>query len=137
MFGTDQKKEQEGIKLNYSDQFYIIVARAGGSNEHYRKVLEKKLRPYRKLIDMGKLDDDVASRVLREAFVEGVVLGWGSPVLGEGLMPNRPGQDPITFNYENACKLFADLPDLFQDVYKQANDMQLFSTLEDEDDAKN
>lgn len=51
-------------------------------------------------------------------YAESVVLGW------EGVT-NREGE-VLTFNKENAVKLFEDLPDLFEDIVVQAQKAVLF-----------
>lgn len=138
MFQTDKSKEAEGIVLNYSDVFWIKISRAGGSNEHYKKVLTEKLRPFRRAIQTETIDDTAANRLMREAVAEGVVLDWGTGVYpnGSGSIPGRDGQ-PLAFNRDNVVKLFEDLPDLFNDVYEQANKVSLFRATEAEADAGN
>lgn len=138
MFATDKSKEQEGIVLNYSDVFWIKITRAGGSNDHYKRILTEKLKPYRRAIQTETIDEAASGRLLREAVADGVVLAWGTGIYpnGEGSIPGRDGQ-PIPFNAANVVKLFEDLPDLFNDVYEQANKQSLFRATEAEADAGN
>lgn len=143
MFQTDKSKEQEGIVLNYSDVFWIQITRAGGSNDHYKRILTEKLKPFRRAIQTETIDEAASARLLREAVAEGLVLNWGTGRFpdGAGFIPSSPtssfaGQ-PIPFNAENATKLFEELPDLFNDVYEQANKVSLFRATETEADAGN
>lgn len=139
MFQTDKSKEQDGIVLNYSDVFWIQITRAGGSNEHYKRILTEKLKPFRRAIQTETIDEAASARLMREAVAEGIVLNWGTGRYpeGAGFMPNRAGGDPIPFTAENAAKLFEELPDLFNDVYEQANKVSLFRATETEGDAGN
>ena len=136
MFGTDENKEQEGIVLNYSDIFWLRISRAGGSNEHYKKVLTEKLRPYRRAIQTEAITDEMSAKLLREAAAEGLVLAWGSKKFGDGKMPAKTGE-AMDFTVENVVRFFTDLPDIFQDVQEQAQKVSLFRTTEVEADAGN
>lgn len=138
MFQTDKSKEAEGIVLNYSDVFWIKITRAGGSNEHYKRILTEKLKPFRRAIQTETIDEAASARLLREAVAEGIVMDWGTGVYpaGAGSIPGRDGA-LIPFNVQNAVQLFTDLPDLFNDIYEQANKVSLFRATETEADAGN
>ena len=129
LFKTDEDIENKGVSLNYGN-FKIVVARAGGSNKKYLNLLEAKLRPYRRQIQTGTLDQETDVRVLAEVYAETVVLGW------EGVT-NEDGES-IPFTKPNIIKLLTELPDLFADLRAQANNVSLFRS-EDarEEDAKN
>ena len=117
MFETDKKAETEGITLDY-DVFKIQIARSGGSNHKYQKVLEALTKPHRRVIDTGTITRKQLNNILVEAYSKAVVLGW------EGVK-DRSGKEMV-FNYENCKKLFTDLPDLFEDVKDQASKVSLF-----------
>lgn len=136
MFGTDETKEQEGIVLNYSDIFWLRISRAGGSNEHYKKVLTEKLRPYRRAIQTEAITNEMSEKLLREAAAEGLVLAWGSKKYGDGKMPAKTGE-AMDFTVDNVVRFFTDLPDIFQDVQEQAGKVSLFRLTEVEADAGN
>jgi len=137
MFATDPSKETDGIIINYSDQFWLKVSRAGGANSKFKKVLADKLRPHRRAIQTETLSEETADRLLREAVVDGLLLGWGTGVYpeGAGSIPGRDG--PMAFSRENALALFSDLPELFRDVYEQASRAAAFRAGEAEQDAGN
>ena len=138
MFETDKSREADGIVLNYSDVFWIKVARAGGSNDHYKRILTEKLKPFRRAIQTDTIDEAASSRIMREAAAEGLVLGWGTGIYpdGNGSIPGRGGE-PIAFTTENVVRLFEELPDLFTDVYEQASKAASFRAMELETDGKN
>lgn len=128
LFQTDSKMETEGLWLDYGD-FKIRIARAGGANQKYAKLLAEKTKPFRRRFDNGTMDNAAAEKILAETYAEAVVLGWEN-------VPNRAGE-PLAFNKENCIALFLDLPELFRDVQEQAARVANFRAQELEDDAKN
>lgn len=137
MFGTDETKEQDGIVLNYSDVFWLRVARAGGSNEAYKRILTEKTRPYRKAIQTETISPEVSARIMREAAAEGLVLAWGSAQYGDGLMPRKSDGAAMDFSVENVIQFFEDLPEIFADVQEQSGKVAHFVVSTTEVDAGN
>ena len=129
LFGTDKNLESgDGVSLDYPG-FSITIRRAGGSNVDFSRVLSEKLRPYRKKLDKGTMDDKVSEKILLETYAETVVINWKN-------VKDRKGHDmPCTAH--NCVKLFTDLPDLFRDVQDQANDYKLFLEDQEELEEKN
>jgi len=117
-FATDGKAEQDGIILDYGDGMEIRIARAGGSNTKFEKLVQKKLRPYDRQRQLDILETAVLRPVMREVYAEAVVLGWSGVTTREG--------EPLPFTKENAIKLFTDLPDLFDDIVVQSQKASLF-----------
>lgn len=128
LFKTDGDLETKGVVLNYGG-FKITVARAGGANKKYSKVFEAKIRPHRRAIANGTLDETTDRQVMAEVYADAVVLGWEGVTDKEG--------DEMPFTKANVVKLFTDLPDLFVDVIQQANTVSVFRQDELEVDAKN
>jgi len=129
VFATDKGMERTGIELDYGKLGKIRIARAGGANNRFTKVLEQKTRPYRRQMDADTMDEDVANTLLIEAFAETVVLGW------EGIKDRN--KQPMPFTRENVIKLFTDLPELFTDVREQAMKAANFRELGVETDSGN
>jgi hypothetical protein len=128
-YKTDEKREREGVLLDMGDAGKFRIARAGGANSNFQRRLMALSKPYRRAIQTGNIDPKIADRVLVEAYVETVLLGWES-VTG-------PDGKPLEYSKENAVKLFTDLPDLFKDIRETAEDMTLFKLELDEADAGN
>jgi hypothetical protein len=133
-FKTDESLETKGIELEYGhteagEPIRIRIARAGGGNTRFAKVLEEKTRPYRRQLQTGTLDKKVSDRLYLETFAETVVLGWVN-------MEDETGAE-LPFNVSNVCKLFTDLPDLYNDVQAQAQSAALFRAATREIAAKN
>jgi len=127
-FQTDESLETEGVVLDYGD-YQIRIARAGGANKRFAKVLEAKQKPHRRQIQNETLDEGVARKLLAESYAEAVVLGWD----------NLTGPDgkPMPYSKQNCVKLLLDLPDLFADIREQAAKVALFRREEIEEAAGN
>lgn len=118
-YQTDESLEQEGVVRTYGD-FWVRLARAGGSNKKYGKVLKQKTEKVRRAIELNKLPSEEADRIMVEVYAEAVVLGWG----GEGLV-DRNGV-AIPFTTENVKRVLTDLPELFAQIQKDAGAAESF-----------
>lgn len=128
-FGANKSFEKDGITVDYGPAGKFILARAGGSNKKFAKVLEARYRPYRRQAEAGTLDNEVAERLMAEAYAEAVVLGW------EGVT-DRNG-DPIPFSRDTCISLLLELPDLFSEIREQAGQFANYRILENEEDLGN
>lgn len=128
MFKTDEVSETKGIEIDYGE-FKFTVARAGGSNSKYNKLLEKETKKYRRQIQSGQIDAKILEDILVKVFAKTIMLGW------EGVK-NKEGE-MMAYNYENCITLFTDLPDLFADIRDQATNMEYFKEAAIEREAKN
>jgi hypothetical protein len=120
-FATDKQLEQDGVLLDYGpnskDQpIQIRIARAGGNNAKFAKVLQKRMDVIKRQIKT--MDNKAATKLMIEVYADSVVLGWTG-------VQDRDGND-LEFTRENVVKLFTDLPDLFADVQQQSQDIALF-----------
>lgn len=118
-FKTDENIENsEGITLDYGKAGKFKIHRAGGANQRFRNYAQAKFKPYTRQIQQGTLDDDVANELNADIFAKTVVIGW------EGVT-GKDGQD-LPFTVDNCKQLLIDLPDLFVDIQKAAQDASLF-----------
>ena len=122
LFATDQKAEAEGIVHTVSPGISFTLARAGGANARYTKLLAAKIRPHTRQLNDGTIDLDLANGLMIEAFAETVLLGWKGITDVEG--------NEMPFNVENAVALFKQLPDLFEDLREFASKSANFRTQE-------
>lgn len=133
-FETDREIEKTGIVLDYGfnskkQPIQIRIARAGGANERYSKLLELRTKPYRRQIQNETLENAVAEKITKEVYAQTVVLGWTG-------VEDRDGNE-MPFTQENCVKIFTDLPDLWSDVQSQSTRASLFRAEILEADAKN
>jgi hypothetical protein len=126
MFATDEDAESAGIYIDYGD-FRVKLARAGGRNRDFARVLNLKTKPYKRAIQTETMDNKVAERIMLEVYAETVIRGWETQVDGEWVsgLTNKEGE-LIPFNQENVRKALTDLPDLFADLQSQAQDATLY-----------
>lgn len=138
LYETDEHLEKNGVVFDYGS-FRVKLARAGGSNKKYGRLLEAKTKPYKRAIQTKTMDEDLANRLLMEVFVETCLLSWESQV-DEGewksgiLLKDGSLQ---AFNKENAIQVLKKLPDLYQDMSSMALEMGNYRLGELEEDAKN
>lgn len=128
-YKADDDLEKQGITLQLGEDVSIRLARAGGSNQKYGKLFGEKIKPYRRQMDNGTLDDAVASRIMAEVYADTIVLGWSGVTDENG--------NHLEFTRDNCIKLFTDLPELFRVVQEEAGRLANFRQAEREEDAKN
>lgn len=133
-FATDKVVEKDGVVLEYGKnskgaQIKIRIARAGGANQKFSKILERKTKPYRRQLQNETLDEEIGAQIQREVYADSVILGW------EGV-EDADGND-MAFTRDNIIKLLTDLPDLFADIRDQATKSALYRANILEEDAKN
>jgi hypothetical protein len=140
LFANDKSTEQEGILINYGD-FRLRIARAGGANQKFRRLLQAKLKPYRHQIDNDTMDEAVSEQLLRAAYAEAVILGWESRVETNGVETWEPWLETpdgrVEYSTAACVKVLNDLPELFRDVQTMAGKSANFRRAEEEEDAKN
>lgn len=119
-FKTDPVREEEGVFLDYGD-FRIRVAYAGGTNKKYAKYAEAQLRPLRRAIDSGNLDNERAQPVMRDIYAKTIILGWQRNIDGKWVdgIEDVDGET-IEFNYDNVVRTLTNLPHLFFDIQEQS-----------------
>jgi len=144
LFKTDPNKEVQGVIINYGDEAWFRIARAGGANKAYLKAMADRLKPFRRQIQTETMDEKVADSLVMEVFVDTVLLGWGSkvPALdGEGTtdvdyIEGENGQR-LDFTRENAIKVLTDLPELYRELRAESERLGTFTAVVKEGDAKN
>lgn len=116
-FATVQEYEQSGVTLDFGVAKFR-VRRAGGSNREFATTLAAKLRPHRRAIDAGTLSDEVAKEIQMEVYFKTVIIGW------EGVT-DREG-NALEYNFDNFRKVMMDLPDLWNTLRDEADNMKNF-----------
>lgn len=137
MFDVDKDIEKGGILLNYGD-FRFRIARSGGSNQKYKKLLQARLKPYRHQIDNDTMDEAVSEQIIREVFAATVLLGWESK--------NENGEwepwldikgEKVPYSPEAGAELLTELPEFFREIQSMSGKAANFRKFEEEEDLKN
>jgi len=136
-FKTDENIERTGIIVDFGD-FRVTVARAGGGNKRFAKLLEAKTKPFRRAIQTETMDPDRALDILRQVYAEAVILKWETKVDGKfksGIEAEDGKLLPSTV--ANIDLTLKNLPDLFADLQEQAGKAALFRESIREDSSGN
>ena len=133
-FKTDEKLEKEGILLEFGltdngKPIHIRIARAGGANKMYERLLEAEVKPYRRMIQNESIDNSIVQGILRRVYSKAVIIDWEN-------VQDAEGKD-IPFSVENCHKLLQDLPDLFLNIQDASQRAALFRVDTREADGKN
>lgn len=137
-FRSDTAAEQQGVELDYGP-FRVTIARAGGANKSYERILESLTKPYRRAIQLETLDQKVSERIMREALAKAVILNWEVRVDKDG-NPDPDGsdyaqgiEDPDTgellpYSWENVMKVLGhpEIQNLYHDIRIQSGKEALF-----------
>jgi hypothetical protein len=105
------------------------LARMSQNNSRYTKALEFECRPYKREIELGALDKETDRKIAVKVFCQTILLGWEN-------VKDANGAD-IPFGERAANQLLIELPDLYLELTKHAQEMSLFRQGELESDAKN
>lgn len=137
-FRSDVGAEQEGVILDYGP-FRVTIARAGGANKAYERVLESLTKPYRRAIQLETLDGKISEKIMKEAMAKAVILNWEVLVDADGL-PDTDGkdwkqglEDPdsgdfLAFSWENVLQVLQhkEIQNLYNDLRVQSSKEALF-----------
>lgn len=142
IFKTDNTKETQGvpIRVGINDdgtQPTFYVSRASRANPRYLAALERILGPHRAAMERKALPEGFASKLMRQVFVEGALMGWDNIPKSDVQGGTTDAVGYAEFNDANAETLFDNLPELFAMIEGKANDIALFRVEELETDAKN
>lgn len=137
MFETNKDLEQKGIIVDYG-QFRVRLAHAGGSNKKYKDLLDAKLKPYERQMNAQIMDDEVGTQILREVYAATIVLDFEVKNEDGTYTQGVPSKDGVTpFSTKEVIRLFVELPVLFIDLKKQAENFALYRTVLQEEAVKN
>lgn len=118
-FATSKDAEQgTGIVLDYGDAGKITIHRAGGANRRFKDYTSAKLKPFTRQINAGTMDEEVSRKLTADIYAKTVIVGW------EGV--TGPDGEELEFTVENVTQVLLDLPDLFDDIQRAAQDASLF-----------
>lgn len=133
-YSTDAKIEVEGvaIPLGFNDdktEMSIVISRLGGANKQYLRALEIAQKPHRRAIQLGTIDKDLHERLVRDVFATHIIKGWSN-------IQDETG-NAIVYNDSNAKMLLEKLPNLYDELFVQAQNLDNFRAEVIEADVKN
>lgn len=133
-FGVDNKKEEEGVWIEYpcnSDGSIpsFKISRMSTSNKKYMLAMEKATRPIKRQLELNILKPEVGDKIFLQVFCDVILLDWKNIVTKKG--------DIVLYSKEEALSLMEKLPELYKDLRNKASEMANFIEEEMEDDSKN
>lgn len=137
MFETDSKAEKDGIVIRFADAVEVTVARAGGANKKFARLMAKLTKPYRRAIDTETIDEKVLTDLVKTAYAKTVVLGWKGLTKDIITKNEADAGEELVFNEENCVAVFNALPVLFDEIVKATTNHANFRNLALEEDAGN
>lgn len=141
MFKTDKRLEQDGILLDYGP-FRVTVARMGGANKKFFKLLELRTKPMRRAIQADSADRDKLLALTTQTFAETCVLNWEVNRSDTDVPSWERGIEAedgtlLEFNKQNVIDTLTKLPDLLDDLQTQATNQSLYRADIEEAEVKN
>ena len=154
IFETDPDLEKEGRELLYCNSIRLTLARAGGHNAEYQRVLNAAVKPIQRLLDLDKISERTERRVMQEVYAKAVSRKWeylvgvGEPdadgnfekvewrvgIDGRG-WTDQDTLDPNVIAHVHA--VFEQFPDLWSETVAFANKMANYRRKQLESEAKN
>lgn len=126
IYGTDKKKETDGIWKDMGDGLSMRIARMNNAN--YRKRFQVLTKPHQRALRKDRLSEDIAEKIMIQCLAETIVLDW------KGVEEN--GKE-IPFSVENATRILTEYPDLREYVNDIANVMDGYKLEDDEEAIEN
>lgn len=117
-FKANTALEQDGVNFEIDENISFKVRRFGSSNSKIKAALATYYKPYIKQIELGTLPTEKSIEINAKVFVDTCLVSWRGVLDETG--------NPIEFNKENALKLFKQLPDLFETLWKHANSFESY-----------
>lgn len=154
-YSTSKNLELEGVVFTPDSSTAITLARAGGANVKFSKLLDKKAKPFRRQIEAGTLDPELDRKMMIEAYADAIIRNWetlieedGTPKLVPGIEANPDAPDGtyshkpdengvVPYNRQNVIATLHQLPDLFLAIQQEAQSVANFRQAEREADSGN
>lgn len=140
-YSTNTKEEKEGVCVQF-EGFRVTIARAGGSNKQYDKTLQRVSKPWKRLIDSGRLSNDKGVEILKEVYAQCIIKHWdtlqedGSYKSGIQNLDDPKGE-LLPVNKETILATLNKVEDVFLDIMKEAESSNLYRSEVTEAEAKN
>ena len=142
-FKTDGDLEVNGVSIPLEDSVNedgsvptFIVGRTSKSNKQYQAALTKATAPLQRAIQLKQDVGPQLEKAFLEAYCGHIVRGWSNVLLSD-VTGNPDDTGFAEFSKANAIKLFTRLPDVYDYLAEQSNNISLFLEATREESAKN
>ena len=118
LFKTKASLESEGVWFKVSKETSFCLKRFGGSNSHKVKVaMAKYHKPHARLIEADALSIEETNKIMAQVVASACLVDWKGVVVDGAELP---------CNFENAVKLFCELPELFNALFQYISGVESF-----------
>src|SRR5258708_7325682 len=128
LFGTDSKKETDGIVIEYGS-IRVRIARMGGDNSKFSRIMRELAKPFKRMIAEDLLPEEAGRKLLHGVYARSIVLEWSGVLDDDGV--------ELPFTVENCVAMFERWPEFFGFVEEESAKVANFRTATAEDDVKN
>ncbi len=113
LFKTDKKLQEDGIDFVIDDKTSFRVRHLTQSNPRVKAAMAQHFKPYARQVELGTLPPEKEAEINQKVFIDVCLVSWiGVEIDGKEAECSK----------ENASKLFKELPELFEHLWKYAND---------------
>lgn len=116
LFKTSSTLERDGVDFALDEKTSFRVRRFNSQNHRVKAAMASYYKPYARQVELGTLPQEKSTEITMKLFIDVCLVSW------EGVEDEN--EQPIECNKENALKLFKSLPDLFEALWKYANDFE-------------
>lgn len=113
-FKTNSAYEKDGVDIVIREGLSFRVRRFNAQNPRVKAAMAAYYKPYARQVELGTLDQSIVDDITRKLFVDVCLASW------EGV--EIDGKE-AEFDKETALNLFRHLPDLFDTLWRAANNM--------------
>lgn len=124
---NEDYESKQGIVLDFGDGVKITGLRAGGSNFKYLTTFQEAIAPYRRGRGVRKLTPEEDRRLLREVYVDSVIIGWEG-VSSDGV--------PVPFTRDNVLTFLETFDEVFSEIVDKLSNSMLFLDQQKEEDSE-
>ena len=125
-YATDKELETSGVWIDLGKGAKVLVARL--QNPAHKARLREVLKPYKRKINRGVVDDEIPDDLINQVLAETILLNW------EGIEENG---SPVDYSVAKATEFLEKYPDFKADVVYLASNMETFRAQQAEEDEKN
>ncbi len=130
--------EVNGVVVPLGSTTRITIARSGGKNKKFSQMRSSLMKPFKRQLDAGKLDDEQLMNIVMPAYIKRIILNWETKVEDKWVKGiEGPDKQLLDYTYQNVETTLLNLPDLYENIVLASNDVSLFNQLDREEDGGN
>lgn len=118
LFKTDASLEAGGVWFTISKETSFCLKRFGGNNAHKVKLaMAKYHKPHARLIEADALPLEETNKIMAQVVASSCLVDWKGVIVDDKELP---------CTFDNAVKLFCDLPELFNALFQYISGVDSF-----------